>query len=352
MSYKIKTYFQDVHYNRKKPNFFLESVLSLSEFFYKNIILFKNYLYKKNILKENKTNAYVICVGNLTTGGVGKTPIVIELANKISKIKKTAIISRGYGAKLQNKNPNIIKDYDGIKFKNGVLCGDEPYQIAKKTSDNTIVITCSDRLKASNLAVEKYNTEVVILDDGFSNRKIKKDETIIVVDSKMLFGNKKLLPAGPLREPVDRINDADKIIIVNKGDNDIDLSINYLREFNKPISICTMIPKRIYNIQTKAEIKITKKADIIAFCAIGQPLQFYDYVKRFYNLSETLSFEDHHKYSQNDIQTLIKLAKKYKITSFITTQKDEAKLKSLISNISDYSFNVLELQNIIEELKN
>ena len=342
-----KTYFQDIHYNRVKPNFLLGLALKLGEFFYKNIILFKNYLYEKEILKETKVNAYVICVGNLTTGGVGKTPIVTELANKISKEKRVAVISRGYGAKLSNKIPNIIKDFDGIKFENGSLCGDEPYQLALKT-DNTVVITCADRVKASNLAIEKYGAEVIILDDGFSNRKIKKDEIIIAVDSKMRFGNGHLLPYGPLREPIKRINDADKIIVVNKADKEIERSLNYFSQYNKPTETCTMKPKRIYNATTKAEVKILEKEDIIAFCAIGQPEQFYDFVSEYYNIVEKVSFEDHHKYTKKDIDRLIKLAKNHGIASFITTQKDETKLNNLINGITGYSFNILELQNIIQ----
>lgn len=345
---QIKTYFQDIHYNRIKPNLFLNLALSFAEFFYKNIILFKNYLYKKNILKETKVGAYVICVGNLTTGGVGKTPIVAELANKLSKTKRVAVISRGYGAKLPNKKPNIIKDYDEIKFENGNLCGDEPYQLAKKVN-SAVVITCANRVIASNLAIEKYGAQIIILDDGFSNRKIKKDEAIIVVDSKMRFGNNSLLPKGPLREPVERINDASKIIIVNKGDENIKDAIDYFSKFNKPISICTMKPKRIYNLVTKADVKIKEKQDIIAFCAIGQPEQFYKFVEKYYKIAKTVSFEDHHKYTKADIKDLTKLAEKFNISCFITTQKDETKLRELIYGIQGFNFNVLELENAIEE---
>ena len=125
MAETLKTYFQEIHYSRKKPNFCLAIFLSIFESFYKTIINFKNFLYKIKFLKEKKTNVFVICVGNLTTGGVGKTPIVIDLANKLSKEKKVAIISRGYGAKISNKNPNVIKDYNGLKYENGLLCADE-----------------------------------------------------------------------------------------------------------------------------------------------------------------------------------------------------------------------------------
>lgn len=343
----LKTYFQDVHYSKRKPNFLLEFVLKFIEFFYASIINFKNYLYEVGFLKEQKVNAKIICVGNLTTGGVGKTPIVIKMANEIAKEKKVAIISRGYNAKISNKNPNVIKDFNGLKFKDGTLCGDEPFQSAKKVSDNVVVITCANRKKAADYAIIKYGVEVVILDDGFSNRKIKKDKTILVIDSKMRFGNNHLLPCGPLREPILQIKRADELIIVNKGDKDISQAIEWAKNnFNLPVLVSQMVTKRIYNMQTGASVNINKKK-AVAFCAIGQPEQFFNFASNFYEIIPVI-FEDHHKYTTNDIKKMIKIADENDTNIFITTQKDETKLHSLIKEIKKYSFNVLELETILE----
>ena len=314
----LKANFQNIHYSRQKPNFVLNGVLSFAEFFYKNIIQIKNSLYEKEIFKEENVNANVICVGNLTTGGVGKTPIVTTIANDLSKNKKIAIISRGYGAKISNKEPVVIKDSKGIKFNDGSICGDEPYQIAKKTNNNVVVIICSDRKKAIELAIVKYGIETVILDDGFSNRKIKKDKTILVIDSKMRFGNNCLLPKGPLREPISEFKRADEIIIVNKGDENIDLAISWAREkFKKPLKVSTMSPSRIYNLQTKANVKLNNEK-AIAFCAIGQPQQFFDFAEKYYKLVEKIAFSDHYKYTKTDVNQLIEIAKKNNITTFIS----------------------------------
>ena len=350
MKRNIKTNFQDIHYLRQKPNFALNNLLKIGEFFYKNVINFKNFLYEKKFLTEKEVAAYVICVGNLTTGGVGKTPIVANLANEISKNKKVAIISRGYGAKLSNKTPNIIKDNKGIKFKDGSICGDEPFQLAKKVGDNVVVITSKDRIKACELAIVKYGAEVVILDDGFSNRTIKKDKIILVVDSKMRFGNNHLLPLGPLREPIKEIKRADEIILVNKGDEDFSDAINWARNnFNLPLKQCIMTPKRIYNMQTGADIKKNTK-NVISFCAIGQPTQFFDFVEKYYHQELKVAFDDHHKYTLDDIKELIKKADEFDINVFVTTQKDETKLKHLIKDVKGYSFCTLELENAIKEI--
>lgn len=322
----------------------------MAEFFYKNVIQFKNFLYEKEILKEEKVNANVICVGNLTTGGVGKTPIVTTLANELSKNKRVAVISRGYGAKISIKEPVVIKDSKGIKFENGSVCGDEPYQLAKKTNNNIVVIICSNRKKAAELAIVKYGIEIIILDDGFSNRKIKKDKTILVIDSKMRFGNNCLLPKGPLREPVLEYKRADEIILVDKGDENIESAILWAKEeFDKSLKISRMTPSRIYNLQTKANVKLNNEK-AIAFCAIGQPQQFFDFAKKYYNLTSEVVFSDHHKYLKEDIKKLINIAKKDGVTTFITTQKDETKLLPLVENISNYSFNILELETKIKEV--
>lgn len=348
-----KNYFQNIHYNNIKAPFILKGLLLAAEFFYKNIINFKNNLYEKNILKEKKTSVYVICIGNLTTGGVGKTPIVAEFAKELSKENKVAIVQRGYKSKIKSKTPVVIKDYNSVKFKDGTLCGDEAYELSEKIPDNVVLVTSSDRYKAVNFLKEKFDTDIVILDDGFSNRKIQKNRTILVIDSKMRFGNNHLLPYGPLREPIDEIKRADEIIVSDKGDKDFDKNLEKLKNIiNNPdlkISRCKMTADKIYNIQTKADIIVDRKNKkrIIAFCAIGQPNQFLDYLKDFYEVIYFKPFDDHHSYTKNDIKKLIQKAKELKVNSFITTQKDEAKIKNILPS-TGYNFNVLELKHIIE----
>ncbi len=106
-----------------------------------------------------------------------------------------------------------------------------------------------------------------------------------------------------------------------------------------------MTPNKIYNIQTRAEIK--PQGGTIAFCAIGQSEQFYNYVRQFYELKETFTYEDHYKYTPYDISHLAELAKKYNVCNLITTQKDETKILDFVQDFKDVNFNVLELKNEI-----
>lgn len=340
-----RNFFQDIHYSKKSPNKLLYLLLFVAQIFYKLVINLKNLLYDINFLKENNVEPYVICIGNLTTGGVGKTPVVVYIANSI-KDKKVAIISRGYKSKLNNKIPNVIKDYETIKFEDGTICADEPFEIAKAVNDNIVVITCIDRLKAINFAKEKFNSEVIIFDDGFSNRKVKKDKTIILIDSKMRFGNKKLLPLGPLREPIGQLKRANQIILVDKNDENYNEAVvwveNLAHKYNLELNFAKIMPKKIRNILSNNEIKPNNEA-AIAFCAIGQPRQFFDFARQFYDIKKEVRFNDHYDYSISDIKELIKQADELNIKTFITTKKDEVKIKKLLNDFKQYEFNSLEI---------
>ena len=137
-------------------------------------------------------------------------------------------------------------------------------------------------------------------------------------------------------------------------------SSNALRPGLSVCSVCSMKPKRIYNIKTKADVIFNKplntiddenyKPKAIAFCAIGQPTQFFDFAKEYYEIVETVAFDDHHKYDKNDIKRLELLADENEVNIFITTQKDETKLNELISSQTSYSYNVLELEEKISNI--
>ena len=350
---KLKIFINKYHYTKEissLPDFavfiILFALLFIPSLFYGTAIRFKNFLYRINILKEKKVKPYVICVGNLTTGGVGKTPIVCEIANYCANVlnKKTAIISRGYGAKLNNKKVNIIKDYSKIYFDDGALCGDEALLCAKNTK-NCIILTSKDRIKAAKFAADNYKTQVVILDDGFSNRKIKKDFSILVVDSKKQFGNSHLLPLGALREPLCEAKRANYVIVSNKNDISADKAkeeISKKLKTNK-ITLCNFIEGGYYNIKNNLEIQFLNKKEAIAFCAIGQPQQFYNYLQNSFDILYTKTFCDHYSYIKDDIENLVKTAQKYKCDMIITTQKDEVKIKPYLKEINSVNFVTMRL---------
>jgi len=278
----MKNYFRKIHYSEdiKPKDYPVLLLLLLCSLFYGLAINLRELLYKLNILKSTKLNTYVISIGNLTTGGTGKTPVTCEIANYINNNmhKKVAIISRGYGGGLSNKNTNIISDGENI-FYNSTQAGDEPFWMAENCK-NTAVITGKNRVKSGQYAINNFKSEVLLLDDGFQHLKLQRDMDIILIDCMTVFGNGFLLPAGPLREPINQIKRADNIIIVNKKPFDKvaeeqckRIAKMIYKKYNKKPVFCKMNPGKIYDLKTKEEIFPSKA---IAFAGIGQPEFFFN----------------------------------------------------------------------------
>ena len=336
-----KTQITQLHYN-KTPKGCLFEFLKFCSVFYGIGSGLKNFLYDNNILKPKKVDAYVISVGNFTTGGVGKTPVVAEIAKYlINKGEKPAIISRGYGGKLNNKNINVISDGINLHY-NADLAGDEPYWLAVNL-DGCAVVTCSNRFKAAEYAIKNLNCTKIILDDGFQHRKLHRNLNIVLIDSEKEFGNGYLLPAGPMRESKSGAKRVDKILIVSKNTNHTKAETyaqNIQSELNIPTFVCKTEPDFVYNIISG--IHLNKGEEVTALCGIGQPEQFYNFLKDDYILKNKISFDDHHKYELNDISNIE--------GNIITTEKDAVKLAKLNKD----NIYALKLKTVVpvEELLN
>ena len=315
--FNVKTKITKIHYTRN-PKGFLFEILKFFSGFYACISRFKNFCYDKKILRAKKVNAYVISVGNMTTGGVGKTPVVSEIAKYlVAEGYKTAIVSRGYGGRLNNKKVNMISDGVNVYF-DAQDAGDEPYWLSVNTP-GCYVFTCKNRYLASKYAVEKFGVEKIILDDGFQHRKLHRDLDIVLMDSVKGFGNELLLPAGPLREGAEALDRIDKLVIVSKSlKHDVAQKVARImqKRLKLPTMICYVEPDYVYNI--KSGQRLMDGMDITAMSAIGQPQQFYDFLTNF-NIINTVTFDDHHLYMPTDILDIK--------GNIVTTEKDAVKLE-------------------------
>ncbi|HBG48083.1 MAG TPA: tetraacyldisaccharide 4'-kinase [Cyanobacteria bacterium UBA9971] len=336
----MKTYLNKIHYHEeiKPQDWLFLSILLLCSGFYGIIVQIREFLYKFKLLKSTKLNAYVISVGNLTTGGTGKTPVTCEIANYISQNlnKRIAIISRGYGGQLSNKNTNIISNGEKI-FYNSILAGDEPYWMAENCK-NTAVITGKNRVKSGQYAINNFKSEFLLLDDGFQHLKLKRDLDIVLIDCIKVSGNGFLLPAGPLRELENRIKRADKVIIVNKkpfdkaSEKQCEVVAKKIQEkYGKKSVVCKLNPDKIYDLKTK-ELFYPLKA--IAFAGIGQPEFFFNSLKcQNIQLLSEMIFEDHYLYTKLVVENLIEKAQEKGADSIITTEKDAVKLMPFLNEI-------------------
>ena len=316
----LKTKITKIHYDKNAKGLFF-NLLKICSVFYGIASSAKNYLYDKKIIKPKKVDAFVISVGNFTTGGVGKTPVVAEIAKYfIQKGEKPAIISRGYGGKLNNKIVHVISDGINLYYK-ADMSGDEPYWLAVNL-DGCAVVTCSSRYKAAKYAVEQLGCTKIILDDGFQHRKLYRDLDIVLADSEKMFGNENLLPAGPLREGMEGFKRLNKLVIVSKN-KDHSRAEKLAKIISKKQGVKTIIcktePDYVYNIISGEHLE--KGTEITAMSAIGQPEQFYKFLEDDYVIKDKITFDDHHQYSFNDIENIS--------GNIVTTEKDAVKLALL-----------------------
>lgn len=258
---------------------------------------------KIKLSRPYKASVPVICIGNLTAGGVGKTPVVIDFALKLKKQGKNPfILSRGYKGKLKN----IIVDY---KKHNATDVGDEPLMMSKYAN----VIVSPNRKIGAKLAIEN-GADIIIMDDGFQNTGLYKDKSYIVVDGRNGFGNKLSIPAGPLRESISSgMKRADEIIIL--GQDKCKIS-KLARKYQKPV----------IRGQFESVRPFVKLSKAIAFAAIGNPDKFFHSLKQSgIKIIKKFYFADHHSYTHKEIQDIIDLSNENRCNIF-TTEKDMVKI--------------------------
>lgn len=263
--------------------------------------------------KLKKTKPYrskipVVCIGNLVMGGVGKTPLAVSVAEyfKMNGMRPV-FLTRGYGGGLSN----VLVDLDKHTAKD---TGDEALLLARIAP----TIVDADRARGAKTA-EKIGADVVIMDDGFQNPQLVKDLSFAVFDGRYGFGNGKVFPAGPLREPVeDGLLRADAFIVVGKDKAGIKEWID--KRFMSLPFIGTHIEQDV------AKIAQLSGKKVFAFAGIGYPDKFFDMLRDYgCDVVETQAFSDHYPYTDEDMTDLIARADKLEAV-LVTTAKDGVRI--------------------------
>ncbi len=346
-------------YEKNKKNKLLLSILLFCSVIFEFLYRFRLDLYKRKILQRNTLQAYIISIGNITSGGTGKTPLTIEIAKHfINKNYKVAILCRGYNSPSSNTNgvilvsdgSDILLDYD--------QCGDEPYLIAKK-APKALVFVGKNRVKLAKSAI-KLGAQVLILDDGFQYLKLDRNENILMMDSYKPFDNGYLIPRGKLREKSDSINRSTAIILSNSDRvkiNENDLSTIKQYANNRPILTIGYRIKEFTGLNMKRVLEVNKTKDlkVLAVCGIGNPESFIELLKmQGINVISSLIYPDHYNYEYKDIQEMIKEASKQNIEDIITTEKDGVKLEEICQaaplNFWNTKLEVITTPNFYENL--
>lgn len=249
----------------------------------------------------------VICVGNLTMGGTGKTPVTQTILGRLGEMGVPAHgLSRGYGGKMKGPvevNPAIHSAED---------VGDEPLLLARSAP----VWISRDRPEGARMAVE-HGARALVMDDGHQNPTLLKHVSFVVVDGETGWGVGQVFPAGPLREPVQRgLERADAVIVMMPQPDQVP---NYerlgLADLEIPVLHAWLAPT-----------EPPPHGRLVAFAGIGRPQKVFDALQAAGGrLSETAQFPDHHPYTKGDLKRLVKLAEAHE-ASLVTTEKDWVRL--------------------------
>lgn len=298
----------------------------------------RHFLYDKNIFKIHSFPIPVICVGNVTVGGTGKTPHCEMIIRLLKEKYKIALLSRGY----KRTTKGFLYVTTNNTFRE---VGDEPLQIKQKFSDISVAV-CREREIGIDKLITEQNPELIILDDALQYRKIRASHSIVLVNYNNPVDNDNLLPIGTLRDLPSRIHKADTIIVTSlpfrsdiDEDTDSEDIAEYIKKQNliwrKRLSIHTnqnlffsvIIYKNLSPIfQELADTRYIYSKTAILFSGIANDSSIRSYLSRKYIIKESIQFEDHKDFSAADIKLINKFALNNPISVIITTEKDSKRI--------------------------
>ncbi|MFH0788049.1 MAG: tetraacyldisaccharide 4'-kinase [Pseudomonadota bacterium] len=292
------------------------------------------WLYRLRLLPSRRLPLKVISIGNLLVGGTGKTPHAALLARYLQeKGRKVAILSRGYrGTKM--KKGAVISDGQSLS---GTLeeAGEEPYWLAQKLPGVPVVVG-QDRYRSGLLCRQKWQTQWVILDDGFQHLSLNRDINILLWPGHRPFGSGGLIPLGQLREPIREMQRADIILVTHaerldpSGRNDLAKEIRS-RTPTIPVFFSEHKPTSLWRYPDRSSFSLPwlEGKQLVAFCGLADPESLTFSLKQLgADPVKLVEFPDHHFYREKDKRSLETLSRSLNIPLLVTTEKDALKLET------------------------
>lgn len=294
---------------------------------------FRNKLFDWNILKERSYNIPIICVGNITVGGTGKTPHIEYLVKILSAKYKIAVLSRGY--KRKSKGFFVVETTSNVED-----AGDEPLQIKQKFPNTLVVVDKNRRNAIDKIMQREDRPDIILLDDGFQHRYVKPSLRILLIDSNRPVFEDKLLPAGRLREPLYGINRASIVIVTKCNSNmqplDFRIFSNGLNLFPYQSLYFTAFEygdlKMVFYQDGKTiPLDELRKKHVLLITGIAFAKPLVDKLElKTYNLYK-LEYPDHHIFEKDDIETIQNRFNEILDDDklIVTTEKDAVRLRSM-----------------------
>ena len=347
----IGFYLACIKNERGKTHSLFRSLFFILSGFYYLAIKLRWLIYKLAVIPKTKLPCTVVSVGNITWGGTGKTPAVIMIAKLLrEKGKRVAVLSRGYGRrKKKDKKSKISIVSDGKRLiLSSREAGDEPFLLSKNLP-NVPVIVGKNRIKGGKYTIDRFGTEVVVLDDGFQYWRLNRDIDIVTIDCLNPYGKGYLIPRGSLREPLSHLSRADIFLLTRVNfvsRDDLQRIIGDLGKVNPRSIILESVHRPKYLQGTfsgeKKSLDFIKGKKVVAFSSIGNP---YSFEKTLEDLGAKIvkifRFPDHYDYQGNDLG---KIEATYRTdlekgeVIAVTTEKDGVRLERVISPETDRAF--------------
>lgn len=312
----------------------MKPLLCLASTLYGAIVALRNRLFDAGVLKSFRSPIPVVSVGNLTTGGAGKTPFVDWIVKHYHQTgKRVAIISRGYGRATKG----VILACDGSLVRvSASEAGDEPLMLARR-NPTAIVVVAEKRADGVRFLLEKFASnlpDVILLDDGFQHRALERDLDLLVIHAEQNPARDALLPLGRLREPINAIRRAD-MILLSKVTRYVDLASleQTLAPFKKPIVKSRIQIVGLRSFFSGELIPLGTQAFLwtwaFAFSGIGDSKNFMETLQYAGLIVEHQKhFPDHHIYAESDIEFILSEVVRHGINIVVTTEKDYFRLKA------------------------
>lgn len=293
---------------------------------YSLAVNFRHRLFDWGVLKSEQFDIPIICIGNITVGGTGKTPMAEMLISYLKRKHCVALLSRGYGRRTKGyREVQVDAHYRDV--------GDEPLQIKRKFPD-TVVVVCEKRVEGIRRIREEHpEVNLIVMDDGFQHRYVQPKINVLMVDSTRPIQTDKMLPAGSLRDNPEQLYRAHYFVVTKCPEKMAPIDRRILRKVLVKYAYQriyftrfeTFSPQPVFPTESGL-MPLKQRGKVIALSGIGNPKPFLSTLKSNYQLVEEVTLKDHHVYRVRDMHLLAELLKRHPGSVIVTTEKDAVKM--------------------------
>ncbi len=314
------------------PDRCIRTILKPAGLLYGAIMSLRNALYDRGTFRSWHSPIPVVSVGNITTGGTGKTPLVDWIVRFYrASGKSAAIVSRGYGR--STRGAQVVSDGNSILL-DGRQAGDETTMLARR-NPSSIVVVAEKRREGVELILERFSQrlpDVIILDDAFQHRAIRRNLDIVVISADQPFADACMLPAGQLREPLRGLCRADLFLVSKVSDERKAAGLrDALLTWRKPVVLSKVRAGRLLrasrSLPETPATGLPPHAQVLAFAGIGEPESFLrSLAEAGVSVAASKFFRDHHPYTADAVQAIVAEARRLHLVP-VTTEKDWSRLR-------------------------